>query len=578
MQFDFIGMQKLYLSLARQDAAPAGRGAAAAAAAARRTASGPRFVRNHDELTLDKLTEDERQEVFAAFGPEPEMQVYGRGLIRRLPPMLDGDPRRIRMVYSLLFSLPGTPVLFYGEEIGMGENLAAEGRLAVRTPMQWTRRQERRVLHRAGSRGCPGRSSRAAFGPEFVNVADQRTRPGLAADLHPTLATSATATVPSSAGARARSSTSRTRRCWPTACTWDDGSLVAAAQPRPPSRSTVPLHAGRAASRAPCWSTCWPTARPSPTSKGRVELNLGATATAGCGSPPGLPPPALVLSCLRPRNCRQIAELGRDTCSLSAVSSKTVEQTTCRISPQQLEELKERFGADDFVVEEVDDDDPILRSVDGKIVDTWRESYPYDERMRELRVRGGEASAADRAAQDAELDKATGARQVILFEGRDAAGKGGTIKRFMEHLNPRHARVVALEKPTSREGGSGTSSATSPTCRPRRDRPVRPVLVHPGRGRTGDGVLHRPGVRPVPPSGAAVRGPAGGRGVPADQVLVLGDPGRAEHPVPDPADRPGPASGSCPPPTWPRWTSGMPTPGPRRTCSCTPTPPRRRGR
>ncbi len=85
-------------------------------------------MRNHDELTLDKLTEDERQEVFAAFGPEPEMQIYGRGLRRRLPPMLDGDPRRVRMVYSLLFSLPGTPVLFYGEEIGMGEDLGAEGR------------------------------------------------------------------------------------------------------------------------------------------------------------------------------------------------------------------------------------------------------------------------------------------------------------------------------------------------------------------------------------------------------------------------------------------------------------------
>src|ERR687897_339239 len=96
------------------------------------------FVRNHDELTLDKLTDDERQEVFAAFGPEERMQVYGRGLIRRLPPMLDGDPRRVRMVYSLLFSLPGTPVLFYGEEIGMGEDLDAEGRLAVRSPMQWS--------------------------------------------------------------------------------------------------------------------------------------------------------------------------------------------------------------------------------------------------------------------------------------------------------------------------------------------------------------------------------------------------------------------------------------------------------
>ena len=96
------------------------------------------FLRNHDELTLDQLAEGERQEVFDAFGPEPDMQLYGRGLRRRLPPMLGGDPQRIRMAYSLLFSLPGTPVLFYGEEIGMGENLAAEGRMAVRTPMQWS--------------------------------------------------------------------------------------------------------------------------------------------------------------------------------------------------------------------------------------------------------------------------------------------------------------------------------------------------------------------------------------------------------------------------------------------------------
>ena len=81
------------------------------------------FVRNHDELTLDQLSDREAPEVFAAFGPDETMQLYGRGLRRRLPPMLDGDPHRVRLVYSLLFSLPGTPVLFYGEEIGMGENL-----------------------------------------------------------------------------------------------------------------------------------------------------------------------------------------------------------------------------------------------------------------------------------------------------------------------------------------------------------------------------------------------------------------------------------------------------------------------
>jgi glycosidase len=134
------------------------------------------FVRNHDELTLDKLSDEERREVFAAFGPDPEMQLYGRGLRRRLPPMLDGDPRRLRMVYSLLFSLPGTPVLFYGEEIGMGENLAIEGRLAVRTPMQWTD-----DANGGFSRARGGRLRRpmteGGFGPEHVNVESQRADP-----------------------------------------------------------------------------------------------------------------------------------------------------------------------------------------------------------------------------------------------------------------------------------------------------------------------------------------------------------------------------------------------------------------
>jgi glycosidase len=176
MQFDFISMQKLYLSLARKDARPLAR------ALKQRPAVDPScqwatFVRNHDELTLDKLTDVERQDVFAAFGPDPQMQLYGRGLRRRLPTMLEGDPRRIRMAYSLMFSLPGTPVLFYGEEIGMGENLDVDGRLAVRTPMQWTDQR-----NGGFSRARPSRLRRpvvtGAFGPEHVNVADQRTDEG----------------------------------------------------------------------------------------------------------------------------------------------------------------------------------------------------------------------------------------------------------------------------------------------------------------------------------------------------------------------------------------------------------------
>jgi glycosidase len=181
MQFDFITMQKLYLSLAREDARPL----------AEAVLSRPRvhpncqwatFVRNHDELTLDKLTEEERQEVFDAFGPDPEMQIYGRGLIRRLPTMVDGDQRRIRMVYSLLFSLPGTPVLFYGEEIGMGENLQAQGRSAVRIPNAVDVGQERRLLLR-----CTLASSRTRRDRQLRAGARQRggpaPRPRLAAGL-----------------------------------------------------------------------------------------------------------------------------------------------------------------------------------------------------------------------------------------------------------------------------------------------------------------------------------------------------------------------------------------------------------
>jgi glycosidase len=172
MQFDFIGMQAIYLSLARGDARPIAK-ALRQRPALDLTSQWANFVRNHDELTLDKLKDDERQEVFDAFGPEADMQLYGRGLRRRLPSMLGGDERRMRMVYSLAFSLPGTPVLFYGEEIGMAENLDVPGRLAVRTPMQWTagdnggfsRAQKRRL-----TRPLPD----GLFGPERVNAADQR--------------------------------------------------------------------------------------------------------------------------------------------------------------------------------------------------------------------------------------------------------------------------------------------------------------------------------------------------------------------------------------------------------------------
>ena len=104
-----------------------------------------------------------------------------------------------------------------------------------------------------------------------------------------------------------------------------------------------------------------------------------------------------------------------------------------------------------LTVEDTDDDDPVLLWPDGTPVDTWREDYPYDERMSRDYYEHAKRLLQIELVKLQNWVKETGQRIVILFEGRDAAGKGGTIKRFTEHLNPRGATVVALEKPTERE-------------------------------------------------------------------------------------------------------------------------------
>lgn len=128
-------------------------------------------------MDLGRLTEKERQRAFAMFGPDKSMQLYDRGIRRRMAPMLNGDRRRLAMANSLLFTLPGTPVLRYGEEIGMGDDLDLPERYSIRTPMQWSAEQN------AGFSKAPRKQlvrpviSGGEFGFEQVNVDVERGNP-----------------------------------------------------------------------------------------------------------------------------------------------------------------------------------------------------------------------------------------------------------------------------------------------------------------------------------------------------------------------------------------------------------------
>jgi maltose alpha-D-glucosyltransferase / alpha-amylase len=137
MMFNFEVNQHLFLALAEGDSRPLVK---SMRVTKRRptTAQWGQFLRNHDELDLGRLKTPERKSVFAAFGPEPDMQLYGRGIRRRLAPMLQGDRQRLELAYSLMMTLPGTPVIRYGDEIGMGDDLRLLERNCARTPMQWS--------------------------------------------------------------------------------------------------------------------------------------------------------------------------------------------------------------------------------------------------------------------------------------------------------------------------------------------------------------------------------------------------------------------------------------------------------
>jgi maltose alpha-D-glucosyltransferase/alpha-amylase len=175
--FNFYVNQHLWLALAREEAKPI-TDAYAALPKIPKYCQWANFLRTHDELDLGRLSEEERAEVFQAFGPEPKMQLYNRGIRRRVAPMLGNDRARIEMAHSLMLTLPGTPVLRYGDEIGIGENLSLKERDSVRTPMQWANAKNGGFSPAKTSRLPLPPIQGGEFGYETVNVAAQQRDPG----------------------------------------------------------------------------------------------------------------------------------------------------------------------------------------------------------------------------------------------------------------------------------------------------------------------------------------------------------------------------------------------------------------
>ncbi|MFC4174948.1 alpha-amylase family protein [Microvirga sp. GCM10011540] len=177
MILNFMLNQHVFLSLARGDAKPI-RDIMRDTPEIPLKAQWGSFLRNHDELDLGRLKDEERQEVFSRFGPAPDMQLYGRGLRRRLAPMLDGDERWLKLAFSLMFALPATPVLWYGDEIGMGEDLSLKERNAVRTPMQWADEPNAGFSMASADKLVRPVISDGPFAYQRVNVASQRDLDG----------------------------------------------------------------------------------------------------------------------------------------------------------------------------------------------------------------------------------------------------------------------------------------------------------------------------------------------------------------------------------------------------------------
>lgn len=175
MCFHFPVMPRLYMALAKQDRK-------SVVDILKQTPTIPKeaqwatFLRNHDELTLEMVTPEDRQFMWEHYAPDPRQRI-NLGIRRRLAPLMGNDKRKIMLMFSLLFTLPGTPVMYYGDEIGMGDNIGLFDRNGVRTPMQWSAEQNGGFSSAPTDRLYAPLISDPDFGYTTVNVAAQRADP-----------------------------------------------------------------------------------------------------------------------------------------------------------------------------------------------------------------------------------------------------------------------------------------------------------------------------------------------------------------------------------------------------------------
>jgi maltose alpha-D-glucosyltransferase / alpha-amylase len=174
MMLNFPVNQRLFYALATEDVQPLCSAIQETSGFAYAT-QWVQFLRSHDECDLGRLTDAERERVFQAMAPQENMQLYGRGIRRRLTPMLGNDRRRLDLAFSLLFALPGTPMLQYGDEIGIGDDLSLPQRECARTPMQWT--SERHGGFSLAKKIVRPVISKGEYSFKHLNAAEQRRDP-----------------------------------------------------------------------------------------------------------------------------------------------------------------------------------------------------------------------------------------------------------------------------------------------------------------------------------------------------------------------------------------------------------------